>query len=399
MLIKNRDFVIIGLQQWYTPIGSNCKNIALELAKHNRVLYVNSPLDRNTIIQSQNDPNVEYHLNAIKGEVPDIVPISDNLWNYYPTTKLESINWIPSTTVFQWLNKINNKRFSLDIKKAINKMGFKDVIIFNDNDMFRGYYVKEMVQPSAYVYYSRDYLLGVDYWKKHGNVLEPRHIAKADVAVANSLYLTDMQKQYNPRSYYVGQGCDLSLFDAKEKYPLPADLEPLPHPMIGYVGALNTLRLNISILQKIAKANPKWSLILVGPEDDAFKASDLHDMDNVHFLGKKDVSVLPSYIQAFDVCINPQLVNPVTIGNYPLKIDEYLAMGKPVVATRTKTMSLFEEHIYLAEEPDSYPALIKRALDENSAAKTEARINFAHTHTWENSVAAIYRAILSIQPI
>ncbi len=43
---------------------------------------------------------------------------------------------------------------------------------------------------------------------------------------------------------------------------------------------------------------------------------------------------LPGYIQHFDVCINPQKLNPITIGNYPLKVDEYLAMGKPVVATR-----------------------------------------------------------------
>lgn len=397
MLIKNRDFVIFGLQQWYTPIGSNCKNIALQLAKHNRVLYVNSPLDRNTIMQSKNDPNIEYHLKATKGEVPDIVPISDNLWNYYPPTKLESINWLPSTTVFQWFNKMNNKRFSADLKKAIGKMGFKDVIIFNDNDMFRGYYVKDMVKPSAYVYYSRDYLLGVDYWKKHGSVLEPRHIAKADVAVANSLYLADMLKQYNQRSYYVGQGCDLTLFDANDQHPLPAALEPLPHPMIGYVGALNTLRLDISILKKIAMANPKWSLVLVGPEDETFKSSDLHEMDNVHFLGRKEVKDLPSYIHAFDVCINPQLVNPVTIGNYPLKIDEYLAMGKPVVATRTKTMSLFEDHVYLADKPEDYVNLVKQAVQENNEEKKAQRISFAQSHSWENSVAEIYKAIHSHQ--
>ena len=50
-----------------------------------------------------------------------------------------------------------------------------------------------------------------------------------------------------------------------------------------------------------------------------------------------------------DVCINPQKVNPITDGNYPLKIDEYLAMGKPVVATRTHTMEdVFASHTHLA---------------------------------------------------
>ena len=36
-----RDIVIIGIQAWDIEIGSNCKNIALELSKTNRVLYVN----------------------------------------------------------------------------------------------------------------------------------------------------------------------------------------------------------------------------------------------------------------------------------------------------------------------------------------------------------------------
>ena len=397
MVIQNRDFVIIGLQQWYTPIGSNCKNIAVQLARNNRVLYINSPLDRKTVIQSKDDPNVIYHLKAIKGEVPDIVPIGENLWNLYPSSILESINWVPSTTVFSWLNKRNNKKFACDIQKAIEKMGFKDVIIFNDNDIFRGFYIKELLKPEAYVYYSRDYLLGVDYWKKHGSKLEPKHIAHSDVAVANSLYLADMLKQYNPRSYYVGQGCDLALFNADEKHPLPADLQYLPQPIIGYVGALNTLRLDISILERIAKARSEWSLVLVGPEDEAFRNSSLHSLPNVHFLGRKEVNELPSYIQAFDVCINPQLVNQVTIGNYPLKIDEYLAMGKPTVATSTKTMSLFSGHVYLAGKPDEYVELIEKALHENPGSRREERINFAKSHSWENSVAGIYQAIHSFE--
>ena len=50
-IIQGRDIVIVGQQPWDTEIGSNCKNIALEFSKHNRVLYVNSPLDRFTLLE------------------------------------------------------------------------------------------------------------------------------------------------------------------------------------------------------------------------------------------------------------------------------------------------------------------------------------------------------------
>jgi glycosyltransferase involved in cell wall biosynthesis len=67
----------------------------------------------------------------------------------------------------------------------------------------------------------------------------------------------------------------------------------------------------------------------------------LHGYTNIHFFGAQDVNRLPEYIKA-DVCINPQLLNETTKGNYPRKIDEYLAMGKPVVATKTIAMDILK---------------------------------------------------------
>jgi glycosyltransferase involved in cell wall biosynthesis len=396
-LIRNRDIVIIGLQQWYTPIGSNCKNIALQFARHNRVLYVNSPLDRRTILRQKDDPNISYHLKTLQKKEPAIVPVGENLWSFYPSSVLESINWLPApaSPLFSWLNKRNNRKFATSIKEAITALGFSDVILFNDNDIFRGFYMKELLKPATYIYYSRDYLLGVDYWKKHGEKLEPLHIAKADVAVANSSYLTDMLKKYNPNSYYVGQGCDLSLFDVTQQYAVPTDMAGIKGPVIGYVGALNALRLDPGIIEHIARERKDWSVVLVGPEDEHFQKSVLHQLPNVHFLGRKDLKDLPAYIKAFDVCVNPQQVNVLTVGNYPLKIDEYLALGKPVVATATRTMEFFDSHTYLARNANQYVTLISKALAEDNHLLHEQRVAFARSHSWENSVTAIYEAILN----
>lgn len=51
--MKGKDFIITGLQSWDIPIGSNAIDIAKEIAKHNRVLYVNSPLDMMTIYRNK----------------------------------------------------------------------------------------------------------------------------------------------------------------------------------------------------------------------------------------------------------------------------------------------------------------------------------------------------------
>mgnify|MGYP006113292831 FL=1 len=91
--------------------------------------------------------------------------------------------------------------------------------------------------------------------------------------------------------------------------------------------------------------------------------------------------------------MNPQVVNDLTIGNYPRKIDEYLAMGKPTLATKTPTMEIFKDYVYLGETATDYIELIERALKENSKEKQRERIIFAQGHTWENNVEEIDKAI------
>jgi len=388
------DIVIVGQQAWDTDIGSNCKNIALELATTNRVLYVNSPLDRFTRYRRRDDKWVKTRLAVIKGKAAGVTKIQDNLWVLYPDCLVESINWLSGRKIFDFLNRRNNKQFATAIKKGIEALGFGQVILFNDNEIFKAFYLNELLTPRLSVYYSRDYMLAVNYWKRHGEVLEPLLIAKNDLCVANSEYLTDYCKQYNLNSYYVGQGCDLELFDA-EVTTKATGFAALNGPIIGYVGALHELRLDIQVLQHIAMTKPEWNLVLVGPESEAFKTGQLHNLPNVVFVGKKNPEELASYIQMFDVCINPQAVNEVTIGNYPRKIDEYLAMGKPVVATHTRAMEFFGEYVYLCTSKEEYVAQIERAMLENSVQKEKSRRTFACTHTWENSVNAIKEAIAS----
>lgn len=396
-IIQNRDIIVVGQQPWDTPIGSNCKDIAVEFSKHNRVLYINAPLDRRTKFQQADTAEVKKRIRVIKGAEDGLEKVVPNFWVFYPDVINESINWIKPTAIFRFLNKINNKRFAKSIKKAIRKLDFKDFILFNDSDMFRSYHLKELLNPSLSIYYSRDNLLATSYWGKHGKYLEPELIKKSDLCVANSVYLANYCKKYNPNSFYVGQGCDFTLFKNDDSIQVPENLAIIPKPVLGYVGALLSVRLDESILIHLAEQRPDWSIILVGPEDDDFKKSRLHQLKNVYFLGPQKPETLPAYIKGFDICLNPQALNPLTIGNYPRKIDEYLAMGKPTLATKTEAMSVFENYVYIAETKEDYVTLAEKALAENNTELEKARIDFAKTHTWEKNVEEIYKAIEQVE--
>lgn len=392
-VLSGRDIIIIGLQPWYFPIGSNCKNIARYFSHSNRVLYINLPLNRKTFYLRDPKDASYHHYKILKNKEKRLKKISMNMWEYYPSRIIESINKIPFTNVFNAINYINNKRFAKDIREAINELGFQNFIVFNDNDFFNGFYLKELLSPSVYVYYSRDFLQGYKFFRKHGTVLEPQLIKKADIVVTNSYFLTNYCSKFNKNSYYIGQGCDLSLFDFNKSREMPDELKQLNYPLIGYVGALNAERLDIKLLEYIATEKPEWNIVLVGPEDSSFKKSKLHRMPNVIFTGKRPIEKLADYIKAFHVCINPQLLNSITEANYPLKIDEYLSMGKPVVATRTNTMDLFQEYTFLATCNEEYITLIEKALTENNETREQQRIAFAKTHTWEQCINSLYRVI------
>lgn len=393
-MFKNQDFVIVGIQPWDIGIGSNCKNIALELSKHNRVLYVNQPLDRITKLRDKKSTEVKKRLSIIRGEKPSLEQLDKNLWTLYPSFIAESINKLPKGVVYNFLNKRNNKRFASEIQKAIDALGFKKIILFNDSLMFLGFYLKEFLEPSLSIYYIRDNLISQPYFKRHGAYMEPLLASKYDLVVSNSDYLANYLAPFNKHAYMTGQGCDFSLFDTHDRsINIPDDLKSIRKPIIGYVGFLTSMRLDLTLLEYLATKQPAYSFVMIGPEDDDFKSSPLHRFKNVHFLGAKPERDLLNYVCHFDVCINPQVVNEMTVGNYPRKIDEYLALGKPTVATYTETMEFFKEHVYLSTDFIGFEDNLRRAMLEDTEAKRAARISFARRHTWENSVNEIFNAV------
>ncbi|RIJ43184.1 glycosyltransferase family 1 protein [Pontibacter oryzae] len=380
------------MQSWDIGIGSNCKNIALELARTHKVLYVNFALDRFTAWRAGTDPVTQKRKAVLRQQVDDLEQVQENLWVLTPRVMLESINWLPPGWLFDKLNYRNNQLLAGAIQLAAKRLNFDSFVLLNDNMIERGLYLKELLKPTAYLYYLRDHLITVPYHRKHGKKAQELLIAKANAVVANSGYLASFAEQYNPKSFMVGQGCELEQFleDGIAEAP---ELQNIPAPRIGYIGYLTALRLDLALLIGMAKQRPAWQFVLVGPEDEAFAQSELHSLPNVHFLGNKQPASLPKYLKGFDVALNPQLVNELTVGNYPRKIDEYLAMGKPTVSTATPFMEYFKDSVYLATDLEDFLRLIALALQEDDEARALARRETASAHSWENSVAAILNTL------
>ena len=85
--MHGRDIIVMSLQDFDTKIGSNCIDLAQEFAHHNRVLYVNHPLDRFTLWRERKKPKVIKRKNIMKGKEPKVVKVTDNIWNLYPRSE------------------------------------------------------------------------------------------------------------------------------------------------------------------------------------------------------------------------------------------------------------------------------------------------------------------------
>lgn len=391
--MKGRNIIITSIQAWDIPIGSNSRNIAYELAKENKVLYINTPLDRISSWRERKHLSIIKKKKVVKTGKPLIEQITSNLSVLYPSVMMESINFLPEGKLYEYLSKRNSELLANNILSVLTVLNFKHVILFIDSDMYRSFYLKELIKPVYTIYYTRDNLQSVKYWKRHGARMEPLLMQKVNCVVANSLYLAQIAERNNQNSFYVEQGCDLDLYDAELNYIEPNDLLSISHPRIVYTGVLFHSRLDISLIQYIANQNTNWNFVLIGNEDKEFTESILHKEKNIYFLGAKIPKELPAYLKYSDVCINPQLINPMTIGNYPRKIDEYLAMGKPVVAIKTQAMEIFKNEVYLADNPLEFNTMLKAAIVENNAEKEAKRIELAKRHSWKQNTTLIFESI------
>jgi teichuronic acid biosynthesis glycosyltransferase TuaH len=390
--IKSRDLILFSIQPWNSEIGFNLKDLAYELSRYNRVLFINRANDRKTVLKTK----FSVKQSGWDG-LETMEKIKDNFWILHPKSLMESVNWAPTYKLFDFFNRINNRRLAAEIKSAIAGLGFTNILFVNDNDFFRGLYLKALLPVNEYIYYLRDFLTAQPYFNKYGPRCEKEMISKADLVIVNSGWLASYASKWNPNCADIGQGCDPEAF-SPNAISEPADLKEIPKPIIGYFGTITGMRLDEVLLLYAAECIPEAHFVFVGPSDEQFEKSSLRLKKNVHFLGMKRPDQSPAYIRHFNVCINPQLVNPQTVGNYPRKIDEYLAAGKPVVATATPAMEMFRDYTMLADTKEEYVMNIRRALSDPNWMSDESinrRRDFAQTHNWENVAGSLGNAYYS----
>ena len=209
-------------------------------------------------------------------------------------------------------------------------------------------------------------------------------LRSVDLVLTTAPQLRDAKASFNSNSHCVPHGVDTGHFAraaSPETRPAPP-FRAIREPIIGFVGQINE-RLDRELVTILARAHPEWSIVFVGPVLRDLDVGPLRALANVHLLGPANLDRLPEFVKPMAVCTVPFLVNEHTRTMNPLKVLEYLAAGKPVVATPLPALRAYGRHVALARGPKEFAAAVEQALAEDGEVQRRARAEFAGRHSWE----------------
>jgi GT2 family glycosyltransferase/glycosyltransferase involved in cell wall biosynthesis len=218
-------------------------------------------------------------------------------------------------------------------------------------------------------------------------------LKNADVVLAASASLAEIIAPLR-RPIVVRNAADVSLFSGAARFDesRPAGKRPL----IGYFGAIAEW-FSVEWIEHCARSRPNWDFVLIG-HTQGIDLQALEEFSNVTMLGKRPYSELPEYLSQFDVAVIPFKVNELTRCTNPVKLYEYMAAGKPVVAGPMPEVINLKPLVYITNDANEFEHQIQRALDEDSPVARRRRHDWALEHTWENRAKLIVQAIDSATP-
>jgi teichuronic acid biosynthesis glycosyltransferase TuaH len=354
---------------WYPE-----RHVALHLAERNPVLWVDPPISRLTPLR---DRTAARALGEDRLRV-----VAPNIFRLSPVT-------VPGVTR-PVLRDIALRQARRAVRGAVASIGepVHATLVSSLDDML------DVVESGRRVFYATDdYAAGAELTGLNRGWVEKaegRQIAGADMVIAISPYLRDRWLPVRPDVELVPNGCDAGHFEAVDDAPLPADVR-LPGPVAGFVGHLSE-RIDIDMLDAVAATGA--SLLLVGPRQPAFELARMEALlarPNVQWVGPKAFEELPSYMRMIDVGLTPYRQSDFNLASFPLKTLEYLAAGRPVVASDLPAHRWLDTpHVSIARTPEEFARQTRALLaSPRRAEDATARRAVAADHTWSARASEI----------
>jgi glycosyltransferase involved in cell wall biosynthesis len=232
--------------------------------------------------------------------------------------------------------------------------------------------------------------------------LHERAIDAADLIFYSSRKLFDEVTRGRERSYLLEQAVDFDHWARVSggEIQVAPEIEKIPHPRVGYFGAIEPWLVDQDLIKQAARERPDWNWIFVGNKS---RGLEIENLPQAHFLPPVSYQELPNYAAGFDVCVLPWDTN-VAFTSYgsAIKVREYLASGKPVVISPLPEYESMSEVLRIARSRAQFLELVDDALREQGTELAQKRQAAVRDGTWDARAEwvseLIERALAARQP-
>lgn len=378
MMIENQSIICFASDPW-DSMWRNRHQIMSRLSRTNKVLYIEPKtytilglLKKLLIRRSLQNERLRH--------------ITNGLWVFqYPFWGVNSR--LPV------IRQLGCRLRISAIHHATRKLQMKDPILWVVDPRF-GYMIKYFKKILVCYHVVDNYTAAPYHSEKIREDLKKAEkfiLPIADLVIVTSPFLLEEKSKYNNNVHLVKNAVDYEQFAALQSFNnMPKDMEHIPKPIIGYIGAVNE-KLDYELLDTIARKRPLWSFVFIG---DYFSNPSLpgyykfvhQHPPNVFLMGRRDVKEVPHYMHACDVCIMPYRCDDYTKAIDSLKLYEYFACGKPVVATDISVVLEYSQVVFIAKDRDDFVQKLEEALVSFTTERRELQRSIAMQNTWDKRV-------------
>lgn len=376
--MSRRDIICIGNPTWEGNYAKSTVQLLSELAHEYRILYVDYQYTIKDIVTTFSG-----HQHAPIGRMLGIstrlrmLPLENGASVFVLTPPpIVPVNWINSSSLYHSAQSMNAKIILRSIRTAMKTMEMKDPIVINAFNPSLGIHLAGKLDESLLIYYCYDNISAAGWLGRHGAASEKEFAQMADGIITSSNELRNRFTEHHAKTFVVKNGVDFSLMEQGF-----STVQQKQQRTIGYVGSLDE-RVDYDLLDHVIGSMKEHRFQFIGRSTQEKFVERLKKHDNVELLGPHPVTMLPKFLKEMDVCIIPFAKNEFNRSVYPLKVNEYLAAGKPVVMTDFAELPEFFGVTLTATSPTEFAESITLAIASDSDEHRALRRDFAQYHSW-----------------
>jgi len=393
--LKNEHIVCVALPSWEGDYMKSTVHLMTRLADTNRVLYVDYPrtiLDvfrsfvgrarvpvgrmlrpSQRVMRPEGHEGRDLHVLTL----PPVLPI----------------NALPHGRLYSALRRINGWIASRAIRKAMKRLDMTNPVVVNAFMPGMGLELAGRLGEKSTIYYCYDEISEAQWVGRHGALEEASYLEVADTVITTSDALWEAKERRANQCYVVKNGVDFPLF----QHIGSLRAERLQHqrsriPRIGFVGSIDS-RVDADLVAAVAVMRPDWTFEFVGPIMDQAVGARLSALRNVTLSGPAQPADLPERMVSFDAGIIPFRHNGFTKFIYPIKVNEYLAAGLPVVMTDFARIDELRGAVSVADDAPGFVDALEKALAKDNDQARKTRVSFAALNSWGVRTAQFSRIV------